>query len=175
MTDRKMPKLLFPMMMAILVILLTVWGFYALSTGDPLWFQPVPERTYAPERITIHYYGESTMLESGDEAFRELSAALNQSLNDFRGRVSIGLSEVTLQDYRQKEYVLEVQFSDDVGATVGLNMALNHFLIPVDGRHSGNGYLFVGNNEEWLASALIIAAPQPLFTTLENLGYIPKN
>lgn len=175
MTARKMPKLLFPAVMAVLVILLTVWGFYALSTGDPLWFQPVPERTYTPKRIMIHYYGETTVLEPGDEVFGELNTALNQSLSDFRGRIPIGLSEAMLQDYRQKEYVLEVQFSDDVGATMGLNMALNHFLIPVDGRHSGNGYLFVGNDDEWLASAVIIAEPQPLFTTLENLGYPTKN
>lgn len=165
----------FPTLMAVLVILLTVWTFYSLSTGNPLWFQPVPERTYVPERIIVHYYGTTSSLDRSSEAFGEINMALNQSLSDFRGRIPIGLSEETVRDFREKDFVLEVYFSNDIGSVIGLDQPLNQLLIPIDGRHSNNRYLFVGNNNEWLATALIIAEPQPLFTALDDLGYPVKN
>lgn len=175
MIERQKPRLLFPALMAILVVVLAVWLFYTITSGNPLWFQSSPERVYGPDRIVVHYYGMTTELQSGSEAFREVEAALNQSLSTFRGRVPVGLSEETLRDYREKEYALEVFFSYDVGPVIGLAVPVNHLLIPIDGRHSGNRYVFVSDDGEWLASALIMEDSQPVIAALNNLGYTLEN
>lgn len=173
MLKQRKPTLFFPILMAVLVVVLAVWLFYTFSTGNLLWFQS-PERSYEPGRIVIHYYGTTVELEPGTEAFRAVERALNDSLASFRGRIPIGLSEDTLSDYRQEEYVLEVFFAYDIGPVIGLGVPVNHILIPIDGRHSGNGYVFVGNDGEWLASALIMEDPQLVVTALTNLGYTQR-
>ncbi len=63
--------------MAVIVIILAVWGYFALNTGNPLWFRATPERSYAPDRIVIHYYGTTTELQSSNDDFRDFNAALN--------------------------------------------------------------------------------------------------
>jgi hypothetical protein len=173
--QRQKPTLLFPAFMAVLVVVLAVWAFYALNTGDPRWFLAKPARTYTPERILVHYYGATTTLEPGSEAFRTVSTALNHALSDVRGRIAVGLSQATVRDYREREYTLEVFFAGDIGPVIGLGVPLNHLLIPVDGRHSGNRYVFVGNDDKWLASALVMAEPEPLISTLAAVGYPIEN
>lgn len=175
MIKQRKPQLIFPLLTAIGVVLLAVWGFYALTTGDPLWFRPMPERSYIFDRIVIHHYGAMTEVQSDSDEFLDLEAALNQALGRFRGRVPVGLSNATLEDYYLKEFVIELLFSSDIGPTIGLSdTRVNHLLIPIDGRHSGNRFVFVGNNDEWLASALIMEDPQPIFTVLDELGYSAK-
>ncbi len=175
MIKQKKPQLISPLLIAISVVLLVVWGFYALTTGNPLWFRPMPERSYDFDRIVIYHYGNSIEAQSGSDEFRALEAALNQALGRFRGRVPVGLSNATLEDYYEKEFVIELLFSSDIGLTISLSdTTVNQLLIPIDGRHSGNRFVFVGNNDDWLASALIMEDPQPIFTVLDELGYSAK-
>jgi hypothetical protein len=168
---RHKPTIFIPFLFAVLAILFGIWSFYAIISGNPLWFQ-IPARSYAPGRITIHYYGTATELEPDSEEFQEMERALNQSLDQFNGRIPLGLSPETLQDYYDKEYVLEVFFPHDIGPIIGLNLPINQLLIPIDGRHSDNRYVFTGNNGEWLAMALIMEDAQPIIVTLSNLGYL---
>ncbi len=111
MIEQRKPQLFFPILMAVFVILLAIWSFFALTTGNLSWFRSLPERSYMPNRIVVNYYGTSTELEADSNKFHEITAALNQSLNSFRGRIPIGLSRDTLHDYYEKEYVLEIFFS----------------------------------------------------------------
>lgn len=64
--------------------------------------------------------------------------------------------------------------SSDIGAVVGLGSTINHLIIPIDGRHSDSRYVFVGDDDQWLASALIMENPQMLFTTLNDLEFPTK-
>lgn len=61
--------------------------------------------------------------------------------------------------------------SSDIGSVIGFGSTINHLIIPIDGRHSGSRFVFVGDDDKWLASALIMENPQPLFTTLNELGF----
>ncbi len=171
---QRKPTLLFPILFAILVIVLAAWAYFAIISGNPVFFVS-PERFYKPDRIVVLYYGTPIELQPGSEAFRETDAALNRSLRSFRGRISIGLSEGTLTDYREGEYALEVFFSYDIGPVIGRSVAIDHLLIPIDGRHSGNGFVFTGDNGKWQASALIMEDPVPVLKVLSDLGYLTKD
>jgi len=171
---QRKPSLLFPILIAILVIVLAAWAYYAIISGNPVFFIS-PERYYKPDRIVVHYYGTPVELQPGSEAFREIDAALNRSLKSFRGSTSIGLSEGTLTEYREREYALEVFFSYDVGPVIGRSVVIDQLLIPIDGRHSSNGFVFTGDNGKWHASALIMEDPVPIFTALNNSGYLTKD
>jgi len=174
MNKQRRPQLLFPFLVTAFVIIFAIWAFFALNTGNLLWFRSSPERSYTPDRIVIHYYGTTTEVQPGSDDFRDLNAALNQVLGSFRGRVPVGLSAVTVDDYREKEFVVELFFSSDIGSVIGLGSTINHLIIPIDGRHSGSRFVFVGDDDNWLASALIMENPQPLFTTLNELGFPVK-
>jgi hypothetical protein len=170
---RQKPTIFIPFLFAVLAVVFGLWLFYAILSGNPLWFQ-VPERSYTPERIVVYYYRTATVLEPNSEEFQEAGRGLNQSLDRFRSRTPIGLSAETLQDYYEKEYVIEVFFPQDIGPVIGLNFPINQLLIPIDGRHSDNRYVFTGHNGEWSAMALLMEDPQPVIAALSNLGYTIK-
>lgn len=168
---RVQPRVVLPYALAVIAFALFAWLFYTTLTGNPFWFQPPPERSYQPAQIVIHYYGETVTLEPESEPYEALNGALNQALARFNGRIPIGLSDETLQAYREGEFVLEARFVGDVGETIGLGLPLNQVLIPIDGRHANQRYAFVGQDGEWLASALLMEEPQPLLDILTQLGY----
>jgi hypothetical protein len=157
--------------MAVLACVLIVWLGYAVYNHDPLWFVESRKPFYEPERIFLRYYGTPEELQADSEAFQQVSASLNQSLSSFRGRGSVGLSEATLRDYRETAYVLELHFSKDIAPVGGVSSPINQFMIPINGRHSGNGYVFVGYNDEWLAAPLIMGDPRSILAILDKLGY----
>jgi hypothetical protein len=171
MSEQRKPRLIFPFLAAVVAILFAIWSYFVFITGNPTWFLATPERVYEPDRIVIHYYGTTTVLTPDQDGFQDMKAAFNEALGQFRGRVSIGLSPATVEEYRTKEFVVELFFASDIGPVLGLSNTINHLLIPVDGRHSNNHFVFAGENDQWLASAFVMADSQPVFAILDDLGY----
>ncbi|RMG75333.1 MAG: hypothetical protein D6711_06875 [Chloroflexi bacterium] len=169
--EQRKPRLIFPFLVAVVAILFAIWSYFVFITGNPIWFLATPERIYVPDRIVIHHYGTTTELTPDQDEFWNVNVALNEALGHFRGRVSVGLSPATVEDYRTKEFVVELFFASDIGPVLGLSNTINHLLIPVDGRHSNNHFVFAGENDQWLASAFVMADSQPIFAILDELDY----
>jgi hypothetical protein len=85
----------------------------------------------------------------------------------------VGLSEQTLEDYATDSLVLELHFdSPVVFNTAARTGKPTQLLIPIDGRHADGGLVFRGDKGEWWYGAVRMANPQPLLSTLAQMGFL---
>ncbi len=144
-----------------------------LNTGNPLWMFPVqPE--YEPSTIIIRDNGEETVLKKGMPGFLELTDALNEAFSDFANAdlIPVGLSENTLNEYQESGFVLEIRYPENIQFNTPVRMrTINQLLIPIEGRNSGERFVFIGNNGKWLAGAMAMASDEPIMQALRDLGY----
>ncbi len=156
------------------VLLLIIYAVGALNTGNWLWFSPVqPE--YKPSRVLVRVAGQSTEYRPGDAGFDELTAAFDTAFADFSNTdfVPLGLGEDTLREYNETATVVEIYYPQDIRFNLPVRMRnVDQLLIPIEGRHAGNRYVFLGSNGRWLAGALTMSDDMPILDALRALGHL---
>ena len=165
-----------PLFVVLGAIALFVYGTVALLSQDAKWFlsrADVPD----PERIVIRVDGDETVLTPASADYGPLLAATKEALSGFKNWApgSMGLSESTLTEYQSSGTILELYFDEPVDFHLpfpdGSPTAL---LLPLEGRHGGEGFVFRGKRGRWWAGHLIVSDPQPLMDVLSTLGYIQQ-
>jgi hypothetical protein len=163
-----------PLIMVILVVVGVIWLVGALNAGNLVWWLPV-QPTFDPSRIVIHAQGETRTLQPAMEGFNQLQEGLAASLSSFSNAdlVPVGLSDETLRRYEEQDLVIQVYYPRNIRFnTIARMERVNQLLIPIEGRHAGNRYVFIGYNGRWLAGALVMSDDQPLHDALRELGYL---
>lgn len=163
-----------PLLILIAAILLIWWGINALNTGNVFWFLPY-QPVHQPSRIIVRDYGTTVTLQPGVAGYNELTNALNETLAAFRNRelIPIGLGEETLRRYHEEELVVEVHYPGPVRFNTAVRLSgVNQLLIPIDGTHDNQGYVFIGRNGQWRAGAMVVESDGPLLRAMRELGYL---
>jgi hypothetical protein len=170
----KKPSILKPLIILVLTIGAIFYLVGLLNTGNPMW--PLRSQpTFTPSRVVIRDSGTVTTYEPGDITFDALSAALDSSFSAFTNAnlVPLGLSDETLRSYDDGGLVVEVYYPAPIQFNTPARMDnIDQLLIPMRGRHAGNGYAFVGSDGLWLAGALVMRSDEALRTVLRQLGYL---
>ena len=168
-------KLREPLIILVLAFLFIYWAINALNTGNALWFLPV-QPTFQPTRIVVRNYGQTVDLQLGAPGFSELSQALNDTFaNGFENTalVSIGLSDETLRRYAEEELVIESYYGQNISFNTQVRMNnVTQLLIPLDGTHADQQYLFFGGRGEWRVGAMVMSDDAPLREAMRSLGYL---
>lgn len=163
-----------PFLVLVLFAVGAIWLINYFNTGNPLWFSSrQPE--YRPTRIIIHNYGTDVVLQAGMPGYEEMTAALNLAFDDFvnAGLVDVGIGEDTLQRYYEQELVLEINYGQNIRFNTAARMTnVNQLLIPIDARHSDQGFVFLGHNGFWLAGALQLGDREPILAVMREQGYL---
>ena len=169
-------RLLSPILTIAGAIGLFAYGVIAMMSEDPLWFlggATVPD----PERIVIRVNGQETLLTVNSPSYDLIIEAMREAMSEFGNMapLSAGLSEATLEEYQHRGTILELYFNRPVDFHMPFNdLQPTALLIPIEGRHAGNGYVFRGKNDKWLAGQMCMSDPQPLFDALSVLGFIQQ-
>ena len=168
-------KLREPLLILIGVFVLIYWIINALNTGNIFWFLPV-QPTFQPTRIVVRNYGQTVDLQPGAPGFSELSQALNDTFAngfDSTALVSIGLADETMRRYAEEELVIESYYGQDVSFNTRIRMnKVTQLLIPIDGTHADQRYLFIGGRGEWRVGAMVMSDDTPLREAMRQLGYL---
>ncbi|VAW34857.1 hypothetical protein MNBD_CHLOROFLEXI01-621 [hydrothermal vent metagenome] len=168
-------KLREPLIILVIIVLLFYWALNALNTENALWFFPV-QPTLQPARIIVRNYGQTVELQPGSPGFSELVKALDDTFaSGFNNTslVSIGLSDETLRRYAEEELVIESYYGDAVSFNTQVRMTnVTQLLIPLEGTHADQRYLFFGGRGEWRVGAMVMSDDSPLRTAMQNLGYL---
>ncbi len=162
-----------PLLIFVGAILLIVYLVGALNSGNWLWLLPI-QPDYEPARILIRDNGQTTEYRPGVDGFIELAAALDLAFSDFSNLdlIPIGLSDETLQDYNESSLVMEIYYPQDIRFNTIVRMSnVNQLLIPIEGRHAGNRYVFLGADGRWLTGAFVMTNDQPIRDALGALGF----
>ena len=164
-----------PVIILVVILLLIYWAINAANTNNMLWFLPI-QPTLQPTRIVVRNYGQTVELFPGSPGFSELSQALNDTFAhgfDNTDLVSIGLSDETLRRYMEEELVIESYFGAPISFNTQVRMTnVNQLLIPLDGTHADQRYLFFGSKGEWRVGAMVLSDDSPLRTAMQILGYL---
>ncbi len=170
-------KLREPLLILVVSILGIWWLINTMNSGNPLWFFPI-QPTYQPSRIVVHEYGTAVTLLPGMDEYDRLTTALNASLTGgFKNTAlsSLGLSEETLRRYNERELALEIYYGEYIRFNTPIRMnKINQLLIPIDGTHSGYGYIFMGSSGAWRVGAIEVKNDDPLLMTMRELGYLKE-
>lgn len=170
----KKPSIFKPLIILVLTIGAIFYLVGLLNTGNPMWLlRSQPD--YTPSRVVIRDSGAATVYEPGDVTFDALATALDSSFSAFTNAnlAPLGLSEETLQSYDDGGLVVEVYYPEPIQFNTPARMDnIDQLLIPMRGRHAGNGYTFVGSDGSWLAGALVMRSDEALRTVLRQLGYL---
>ena len=166
-------RLFKPFLLFVVVLAAISYGIIALNSQNLLWFksQTVNAR---PDRIIILNYGEKTLVQPGSPGFEALADAVETSLSQISSTdlISIGLSPQTLADYEGRALVLQLLYNQPVNfQTLARTGRPTQLLIPIEGRHAGNGYFFRGDAGEWWYGAMRMGDPTPIYQALQQAGY----
>lgn len=167
-------RLLGPLLVVIGVIGLCGYGTVAGMSQDPLWFQggaSVPD----PKRIVLRVEGQETVLVASSPGYDLIVGATRRAMSAFDNLAprSAGLSDATLADYQESGTVLELYFDEPVDFHLPFNDGEpTALLLPIEGRHAGQGFVFRGGHGTWWAGQLVMSDPQPLHDALSTLGYL---
>jgi hypothetical protein len=160
----------------IILAVMAVATFYLVNvfnTGDWLWFKSETVNA-RPSSIIIRDHGQETLYAPGYAGYEELADAAEQALSQLNNSalIDVGLSEVTLAEYETDAVIMELYFDRPVDFHTQARIGEpTQMLIPIEGRHAGNGYVFLGTRGEWWVGALRMADASPLYTTLNQMGY----
>lgn len=160
------------LLVALIFAAMGIWAVIAFNTGNALWFLPF-QPSHEPSRIIIRNFGTSVDLRPNDAGFRELSDALNMALSEFKNstQIPLGLSEETLQYYHDLDLVIEVYYPEPIRFNTSARLTgITQILVPINGRHDGQGYAFMGTRTGY-GGPMVMADPSPLLEVLRTLGY----
>ena len=170
-------KLREPLLIFVFAFLFILWLINALNTGNIFWFLPI-QPTFQPTRIIVRDYGQTVDLQPGAPGFNELAQALTDTFAngfDNTSSISIGLSDETLRRYAEEELVIESYYGQPISFNTSVRMDnVTQLLIPLDGTHADQRYLFFGGRRGWLAGAMVMSDDAPLRTTMRQLGYLSE-
>jgi hypothetical protein len=173
MKQQSLGRVLQPFILMVIFIVAVFYFVNVFNTQNWLWFQNSAVNV-RPSRILILHDGERIMVQSGHPNYVALADAVERSLSDLNSTalVDIGLSDETLADYAAEGLVLELYFDKPVTFnSMARTGKPTQLLIPIEGRHAGNGLVFLGGNGRWWVGAVRMADPSPLLTALAQLGY----
>lgn len=162
-----------PIVMFILLAIVAVYGVNAFNSQNLLWFQSKVTKI-EPSRIVIVESGRESLIAPGHANFLALSQAIEQGLGaiDSTALTDIGLSEETVAYMATEGVMMKVYFDEPVVFNTSFRAGEpTQILIPIAGRHAGNGYFFRGAQGDWWFGAIRMANPAPLYETIEALGY----
>ena len=152
------------------------YGVIAWNANNLLWFLSTAELS-APLRIVINDRGERIAFTPEDPEFEPLAEAIAASVSELNNSdlLPIGLSEQTLADYDSQFVVMEVHYSRPIEFNTSFRAGEpSNLLIPITGRHAGDGIFFRGERGEWWYGGLRMADPEPLYEELRRLCYQPQ-
>lgn len=159
-------------LVTILCFIVIAYGVIAANAGNALWFLSNVEVS-EPMRIVVSIDGEREAYGPGDQEYERLVPVISAAVTDISNNdlLPIGLSENTLEHYRNNGVVLEVHYPRPIKFnTIFRAGEPTHLLIPIDGRHAGNGTFFRGDKSGWWYGALRMSDPNPLYQELAAMG-----
>ncbi len=152
-----------------------IYGVIAWNAQNWLWFLSNAELS-EPMRIVITDQGGRVAFTPEDEEFAPLALAVSTAVStlDNSDLLPLGLSKQTLSDYDARYVVMEVHYARPIRFNTTFRAGEpSNLLIPITGRHAGNGIFFRGDKGEWWYGAMRMADPTPLYSELIRLGYQP--
>lgn len=162
-----------PLIILFLLGIAAIYFVNALNSQNWLWFQSKVTKV-EPSRILVIEDGQETLVAPGHQDFLPLSQAIEQGIGsiDSMALTEIGLSDETVEYMGTEGVMLEVYFD----APIVFNTTFRageptQVLIPIEGRHAGNGYFFRGAHGDWWFGAIRMSNPEPIYETVEALGY----
>ncbi len=156
MDKAKTPSLLNLAGTAVVIIVLLIYGFVALSTEDPIWF--VSTYNEYPEEIFINCYGSTSVLLPNDPLFDSLVSVINETFSSRKNYDPLTMSDETYQYYLTSKdvMVLEIIYTQKVRihSFYKFFSNLDSIIVPLDGRHSKTNAIFGRSNAFSTAGSL---------------------
>lgn len=162
-----------PIILFIVIAVAIFYGVNALNTGDLLWFQSKAVNI-EPIRMVVVNAGEKETIIPGHEKFNSLAEAAQTSLStpNNTALINLGLSDDSLAYFENEGVLLELYFSRPVQYHTNYRAGEpTQLLVPIEGRHAGQGYFFRGADGEWWFGAMRMGDPAPLLNVMAELGY----
>lgn len=156
----------------IICFLVIAYAVIAANAGNALWFLSNVEVS-DPMRLVISVDGERVAYQPGDREYEQLVPIITEAVTDISNNdlLPIGLSENTLEHYRNNGVHIEVHYPRPIKFnTIFRAGEPTNLLIPIDGRHAGNGTFFRGDKDGWWYGALRMSNPDPLYQELAAMG-----
>jgi hypothetical protein len=73
-----------------------------------------------------------------------------------------------------EELVIESYYGQDISFNSRIRMnGVTQLLIPLEGTHADQRYLFFGAHGDWRAGAMVLTDDSPLRNAMRELGYLP--
>ena len=173
MEQARNPNLLGLLGVTVTSFVLIVYSIIVMTTGNWVWFLANAELS-DPVRIVIIDHGDSTVITPEDIRFEALATAVSNSVSDISNNslVSVGLSDLTLEQYKTDAVVMEVHYPLPITFNTPFRAGNpTEILIPLEGRHAGTGLFFRGNRGTWWFGGMRMTDPTPLYTALSEIGY----
>jgi hypothetical protein len=152
-------------------VALAYWALVSFTARDPLWF--VKGFEGQPSQFIVYHAGQQTEIRPGQAGFDELATALQTSLaQGFVRQSSIGYSEHSLQEARERYVTLEVYFEQPVIMHAWFRMGrTTQMLFPITGPHSDQPLVLLGDQGRYRAGAPVLQTWEPVREALRFLGF----
>lgn len=163
-----------PLFVSLTFLFLVIYGVLAFNSGGFFWFLSNTAEA-EPIRIIIIDNGDKILYRPGEPEFEALTPVIRDAISDLNNNslVTIGLSDVTLEEYQTRFTVMEVHYDRplDFGTSFRTGNNTTRLLFPITGRHAAVGLFFRGNEDGWMYGGLRMQDSDPLYTSLEELGF----
>jgi hypothetical protein len=138
------PSVMGALLILILVSVTLVWWVNMLTNEDPVWFL----RSFKAEAdwIVVYWDGKTHMFFPGDQAYTEIMTAFSDGIGHWSGyEASVGLSDASLDRYRERERFLELHFNTPAQVhTYHMFPKARSFFVPLSGTHASYRRVFAG-------------------------------
>jgi hypothetical protein len=132
--------------LSILVLMggLLFWWVNAIPNEDPLWF--LRSFNAQADWITVYWDGTTHMFFPGDPEYDEIMNAFANGIGKWSGYENgVGLSDKSLERYRDEERLLELHYNEPVRVhTRHLFPEAKFFWVPLSGTHAAWRRVFSG-------------------------------
>jgi hypothetical protein len=160
----KRPNILSALLVLLVVGGLIYWWVNAIPNEDPLWFL----KTFSAKAdwIVVYWDGNTHMFFPGDAEYDEIMTSFSQAVARWTGYENgVGLSEESLDLYRNKQRMLEFHYNEPVRVhTRHLFSKARYFWIPLSGTHANWRRVFSGLTDQ--ARIGVLNVSEERFATL---------
>ena len=141
---QRRPSFLVALLILVLASGVLVWWVNMLTNEDPLWF--LRSFNAQADWIIVYWDGTTHMLFPGDPAYTDIMAAFSDGIGRWAGYESgVGLSDASLDRYRERERFLEFHYNDPVQVHTSHQFArARRFFVPLSGTHAAARRVFAG-------------------------------
>lgn len=169
-TRRPYTSLWQPILIVVLFFGTIYYIMMAVNNGDLLWWWTWFEEM--PAEIVIYRAGQRMAITPDSPDYDPLVQAINGSLSQRRGYLTLGLSEPTVEEYMTEATVIELTYPTFVSMHSQYRLVpFDGLLIPLAGRHSESHVVFFSREGQYIAGALQLATTDPIKDALAELGY----